>query len=359
MRAALWLAARELSARRGRAALAIAVVAVSAALVSAGETASRAREEAVARDLDAIGPSLLVVPFAAPPHALARHDLGGALLPDGAADAARRALGWQLRRVEARRVLRAEADRPPVVAVERDELPGLPADGAAAGAVLAERLRVGGVVEVAGRTFRVEAVRPSSASPEDLALFVRLDALEEALGARGVNVLRLHLAPGADARDAAGRLGAAMRERVVRMDRGEIAEAGLQGSLARHRLALYAFSAAVAALALLVAAQLDAAERRTELATLVAIGAAPGALAGAAVARSALVAVVGAVPGVLAGAVVAVLQDPEAGAGVLRALPSLLALPGGAVAVGVAAAVPSAVASARRDPVPDLQEAGT
>lgn len=358
MRAALWLAARELSARRGRVALAIAVVAVSAALVSAGEMVSRAREEAVARDLDAIGPALLVVPSAAPPDALARHDLGGALLPDGAAEAARRVLGWQLRRIEPRRVLRAEADRPPVVAVAQDELPGLPADGAAAGAVLAERLRVGGVVEVAGRNFRIEAVRPSSASAEDVALFVRLDTLEAALGERGVNVLRLHLAPGADARDAAGRLGA-MRERVVRLDRGEVAEAGMQGSLARHRLALYVFTAAVAGLALLVAAHLDAAERRTELATLVAIGAAPGALAGAAVARSALVAVAGAVPGVLAGAAVAALQDPEAGAGVLRALPALLALPGGAVALGVAAALPTAVASARRDPVPDLQEAGS
>lgn len=357
MRAALWLAARELSVRRRRAALAVAGVALAAALASASEVLSRAREEAVARDLDAAGPAIVVLPSGAAASAHATLALGAELLPDGAAEEARRALGRELRRVEPRRVLGADGDRPAVVGVGPEELPGLAADGAAAGAVLAGRLGMGDELAVGGRSFRVVSVRPATASAEDLALLVRLDALEAALGTRGVNALRLHLAPGADARDAARRLGATLRARVVRIDRGEVAEGGLPGSLTRHRLALYAFTAAVAALALLVSAHLDAAERRNELATLVAIGAAPGALVGTVVARSALVAALGALGGALAGAGFAAVQDPGAAAGILRAFPALACVVGGAVALGAAAAVPSALASARRNPVPDLQEA--
>lgn len=356
MNAAVWLAAREVSARGHRAAIAVAVVAVAAALVSASEVLSRVREEAIARELDSVGPSILVLPADAPPGASATNDRGHELLPDGAANAARRALGRDLRGFEARLTLRRDREGPLVVGVEPERLPGVPAGGAAAGAVLAERVGAGAVVDVGGHGFRVAAVRPSNASAEDLALFVRLDELQAALGSQGVNELRIHLAPGVDAREAERRLGAAMRERIVRVDRGEVAEHGVHESLARHRLALYAFTGVVAGLALLIAAHLDAAERRSELATLVAIGAAPGTLVWAVVGRSLLVAAAGALAGALIGTGVGAVQDLGAARGVLRALPALSTIVGGAIGLGGAAAIPSALASARRDPVPDLQE---
>lgn len=357
MRAALWLAARELSVRKGRAAIALAVVAIAAALVSATEMLSRAREEAIARDIESVGPSIVILPSSAPPGALGTYDFGHETLPDGTAEAARRALGRDLRRIEARLSLPRNSERPLVIGVEPDEIPGVPAGGAASGAALAARVGVGTTVEAAGRGFRVVAALPANASAEDLALFVRLDDLQSALGPGRVNELRIHLAPGADARKAERRLAAAaFSGRVARLDRGEVADGGAQESLARHRLALYAFTGMVAAIALLIAAHLDAAERRPELATLVAIGAAPGALVSTVVARSLLLAAAGALAGTAAGVVLAAIQDPAAAGGIMSALPAMLVVVGAAVALGGSAAIPSALASARRDPVPDLQE---
>jgi hypothetical protein len=357
VRAALWLAARELSVRKRRAAIAAAVVAAATALVAATEVLARAREEAIARDLDAMGPSIRIVPFGALPAGPTAEDPGRETLADGVADIAARALGRDLRRLEGRLTLPRDRDRPAVIGVAPDAI-GLATGDAAAGAVLAERIGVGASVVVAGRNFRVARALPPGATAEDLALFLRLDDVQAAVGSNGVNELRIHLAPGAHPGEAVQRLrAAAIPGRVVPIARGEVAERDAHESLARHRVALYAFTGVVAAIALLVAAHLDASERRTELATLVAVGASPGSVVSMAVARSLLVAAAGALSGSVIGMVVPAIRDPAAAAGAVRALPALLAAVAAAMGLGVAAAIPSAVLSARRDPVADLQDA--
>lgn len=344
MTGAGWLAARELRVRSGRAAVAVAVVAAAAALVSGIEVLSRLRERAVAADLDAIGPPIVL-----------RHAGGeGAGLDARTEAAVADALGWALRRIERRLSLPREGSRAAVVGVEPGLLAGVPPGGATAGAGLAGRLRTGDELRAAGRPFVVAGLRPSAADADDYAVHVRLGELQAALGTGGASELRIFLEPGADPAAARRRLAAAAPGVLVSgIDRGEVAERGLQGSLEAHRRALYAFVALVAGLALLVAAHLDVAERRAELATLLAIGARGSTLLGAVVARSALVSLAGAVLGALLGTAVAWGLAPEAAA--LATLATLPAVAAAALAIGVAAALPAALAAAGRDPVPELQ----
>jgi hypothetical protein len=355
---ALWLARRELSVRWTRAVLAAGVAAAAAGLVGATELLSRSREEAIALELDAIGPPLVVVPRTAPPGALATYDLGPGRLPEGTAEAARRALGAAARSIEERLVV-ARDGGPLLVGIGPAALPGIPPGGAEAGSVAAERFGPGAEVEVSGRRFRVAQVRPSTAGVEDLAVFVRIDELSRAIGSPAPNELRVHLAPGVDPAWAAARLEPAVDGRVVRRDRGEVADGGAQRSLAEHRLALYALTAAIAAVTLLIAAHLDAAERRGELAALQAIGAGRGFVLAAVLARSGGAAGAGALGGILAAAALAAATGGTAAAVLARAAPGAAVLIAAAVALGLAAAVPTAIASARRDPVAELQESSS
>ena len=62
MRPVAWLAVRELTVARSRAVIACATVAAAVALGVATESISRARESAIARQIDQIGPPLRIIP---------------------------------------------------------------------------------------------------------------------------------------------------------------------------------------------------------------------------------------------------------------------------------------------------------
>lgn len=360
MRAALWLAARELRVRWRRVTLAAAAVAALAAAATTLELLGRAREEAVAARVDAMGPALTVVPAGVGAGELARHELGGRQLPADAAARVERALGAELRGVERRLVVRrtvAGLDVP-VLGVEEGEGPP-PAGAALAGAELARRLGDAAAVELDGRTLRLAGARPSTGDADDLALVLPLavvQALEAAPGA--ASALRLYLRAGVSPRAAEARLAAAgLDAAVIRHDRGDVAGGELQGSLARHRRVAQGVMALVAALCLLVVAHLDAAERRVEIATLVAIGAPRAAIMGALVGRSALVAAAGAAAGIAAGYALAAAQDPAVAGALSRHWAVGAGALAAAVGLAVLAAAPTGVAEACRDPVPSLQEA--
>jgi putative ABC transport system permease protein len=140
---------------------------------------------------------------------------------------------------------------------------------------------------------------------------------------------------------------------ILASDRGEVAERGLQGSIAAHRRAVQVVTALVALLAMLVSTHLDVSERRRELALLAAMGFSRQGLAALVVQRAALSAVAGGLAGVAA-AVALAASRPEF---LFAAVPGVAAI---AVAVSVAAAVaaaaPVALAAAGRDPVEELQE---
>lgn len=358
---AVWLAVRELVVRRRRAALAGAVIAAIAATVTAVELVARAREEAVAAQIDAMGPALTVVPQRTSAGALARYELGEGVLPADVEEAVRAALGSDLRSIERRLVVHRDVAgaRVPVVGVEAGVLPPAAQEpgSVALGSELARRLGGASSVVVERRELQVKGVMPSTATAEDIALFMPLAAANALAGVDGVNELRLSLRAGVSPRDAEARLArTTVGAAVIRSDRGVVADREAQESLSRHRGVAYVVMGAVAALCLLIAAHLDAAERRVELATLVAIGASRWTVLGALLLRSAIVAAAGAVLGTGGGAAVATMQDPAIAAALARAWSLGVATVGAALVVGVVAAAPTALVALARDPVRELQE---
>jgi putative ABC transport system permease protein len=360
-RPALWLAARELVVRRRRVALAGAVIAALAATVMAMELVARAREEAVAAQIDAMGPALTVVPRGMSAGALARYELGEGALPAEVEESVRAALGSELRAVERRLVVHREVAgaRVAVVGVEASA-PSTPAQehgSVVLGAELARRLGGAPSVVVDGRELRVNGVLPSAGNVEDVAVFLPLAEARALAGVQGVNELRLFLRAGVSPREVEARLArASLGVAVIRSDRGEVADREAQESLSRHRGVGYAVMGAVAALCLLIDAHLDASERRVEIATLVAIGASRWTVLGALLFRSSIVASSGAAIGAALGAVLAVMQDPGAAGALGRASSLGLATVGAALVVGIIAATPTALVTLARDPVGELQE---
>lgn len=355
MSAAAWLVLRELRARWRRVALAAAVVASLAGAAAAMELLARAREDAVAARVDAMGPALTVVPAGTTAGALARGELDGRALPDDAPARVAAVLGSELRRAEARLVLtRAVAGAPtPVIGAEDAS-----AAGVLVGAELVARIGAAPTLALDGEALPVAGVRPATGGIEDVALTLPLERAARLRGAPGrSNELRLYLRPGVDPRDAERRLGAAgLGAAVIRHDRGPVAASELPGSLARHRGAAYAVLAVAAALCLLIVAHLDATERRVEIATLVAMGAGRASIVGALVGRSVLVAAAGGALGAAAGLALAAASDPGS-AGVLLRHASTAVLPVVAAAgLAAIAAAPTALVAALRDPVPALQE---
>jgi hypothetical protein len=362
LRAGAWLAARELRARWPRVLLAAGVVAVLAGAAVTMELLARAREEAIADRIDAMGPPLTVVPAGTTSEALSRYDLGGAVLPPGAYAHVRAAAGGALRRAEGRLVLEAEVGdrRLPLVGLPPEawpeDLPDANA-GVLAGAELGRTMPEGTSFALGGEEVSIARVLPPAGSIDDAALFVPLAAAQRLAPTDGLNEVRVYLRAGEDpaAIEARLRVGVAGAV-VVRHDRGEVAGGEAQSSLAAHRKAAYAVLALVALLCLLIAAHLDASERRLELATLVAIGAPASGILAAIVLRTAITGAAGALLGTAAGIVAAAAQDPAASSAWSRWLFVGGSAVVAAVLAGAAASLAVGIVSVLRDPVRDLQE---
>jgi hypothetical protein len=333
-------------------------VAAIAAAVTATELVARAREAEVARQVDAIGPALTIVPRGTTSSALARYEIDG-VVPPHTEGLVRRALGSQLRAVERRIVVHRDVAgvRRPVVGVETavGSAPAVP-EVASIGSELGRSVAPGTSIQVGGREIDVVRVLPSTGSVEDVTVFLPIDVVRAMEGREEVSELRLFLDPGVSAREAEARLVRTVSAvAVIRTDRGEVADGGIQESLARHRGSAYVVMALVAALTLLIAAHLDATDRRLELATLVAIGASAWTILGGLLARSAAVAGAGSAVGALVGVAVAVAvgATPPLGTGA-SALSFAIVVAG--ICIGLVAAAPTALATVAREPVAELQE---
>lgn len=362
LRSGAWLAAHELRVRWPRVLLAAAVVAMLSGAAVTMELLARAREEAIAARIDAMGPPLSVVPAGTTAEALGRYELGAARLPPRSADEVASALGSLARRVEPRLLagVAVQGRRVPLVGLPRAAWPADLTEGAGliAGAELGRLLPVGSPIPLGATVVQVTRVAQPAGSIDDTALFAPLAAVQRLDGGTAVNELRVYLRAGVAPERARSRLqGAVAGATVVVHDRGAVAGHEAQDSLAAHRAAAYAMLAGVALLALLIAAQLDAAERRVELATLVAIGAPSSGILSALVLRTAVTAAAGAALGATGGVVAAALQDPAVSSAWMRWWPVGCAAVAAGVAVSVLASAGVGLAALLRDPVADLQDA--
>ena len=354
MIAALYLAVREIRRRWRRAVLAAVVVAGAVALSVGLELMGRARERAVEAQIDAAGPALRIIPLGVSSSAANALRFGGAVLPPGTEASARAAAGGAVRSLQALSVVEEPETGWTVLVSDGGgrAVSGVRPGHVVLGAGLAERSRlgVGDSVRLLGRAFLVSGVAAANADARDFA--VHAHAAD--FGSRAPSELQLFLEPGVRAADSERAIRAALSNvDVVRSDRGEIADGGLQGSIASHRAAVQLVIALVALLALLIATHLDVSERRRELALLAAIGGTRGRLAALVVLRSMACAVVGAVAGI-AVAVALVVSRPEFA---LASVPDV-AIAGLllATALSAVAAAPVAISAAVRDPVAELQE---
>jgi hypothetical protein len=354
---AFWLGWRDVAMRPGRAALAILLVAACAAVFAAMELVERARDAAVAAQIDRMGAPLKVVPERG-----ADESGRPALLPASHAALIQASAGAVVRDVEPWVTFEGEVQgtrarvmgAPPGSSVARS----LGQGRVAVGAALAARLGVapGSRISVTGR-HHIAIILPEAGDADDAAVFVPLTVAQAALGAGdAVSELRIRLWPEAPVKESQELLRRILSGvSVLRVDRGAVADAEIAGALSAHHRGVLIVTAAVAVLCLAIVALLDASERRLELAALAALGARRRDLALALSSRSAVIGALGAAAGIVVGAAVAA-SIGEAVA-VARAVGPLLGLAlVVAMLLGALAAVPSAILASTREPVRDLQE---
>ena len=360
----LWFVWRELLSRRGRAYGTVLVVASAVALSVTIELVSRAREAAVALQLDAVGPALRVLPTGTTPRSIVQDAPDQPSLPPGTVEGVRKAAGSDLTSLENRRMawLPVSGGRSLVVWAEPSPRsdPVLLAGEVAVGSALASSLglQAGQMVEILGEPFRVAMVLASRANADDTAAFVRWDVLPTRAGVPvQPTELRLHLRPDASISGVATTIELSVPGiSVLRPDRGAVVEREARDALVNHRHLVWWISGIVSLACLAVASHLDAQERRREVAMLVAIGAAGHDVTVAGVLRSAALGAAGGAAGFVLGAVATIALDPSAASSVLPALSLAGSAVGAAAVVGVAAGLPTGTLAALRDPVAELQD---
>jgi ABC-type antimicrobial peptide transport system permease subunit len=229
------------------------------------------------------------------------------------------------------------------------------------GAELARRLEreAGDRVRLLGRGWRVAGVVQPQGNSEDLALFMRLSTLQTASRKVGrINEIRLFAKPGVETDSMAVRLRARHPDLGVfeNSDRGNVAEQQTGATLVRYRKAVSWLTALAAAIGLMIASYVNAEERRIEMATIVALGAASMTVLATLVARGAIVGAVGAIAGYALGAGIAIAQDSGAVAAVDWSWEQPVVTVAAAAALSMAASIPVSVRIAFQDAVPVLQE---
>jgi macrolide transport system ATP-binding/permease protein len=369
MRGVIWIAWRELTARKLTFAIAVAAIAVAVTLCAATELITRAREVAVSSEMDRMGPGLQVLPAGVTASDLAQMKAGAKFLK---ADLVQRILDdlspW-LRTAEERLVLTQEVagqqtnvvGLEPAKAVGHGEiLRNLKTNEIVVGILLAEKLGLsaGQSLPLLGTDFRVSAVLPSAANTDDLTVFVTLEILRQLTGVgQVVSELRLYPLPGNSLEKAAAFLQSRYSQlRVIAPDRDTEARQSVDDSLQKHRLALYLGMATIAAFCILIWAHLNASDRKVEMATMVAVGGSSLTIFAVIALRAAIVGLIGAMIGYGLGASVALYEDYQSAVPIIASWAFIGALIAGTVALSILGAVPASLMSAFRQHVRALQE---
>lgn len=370
MTPALWLSFQELTKRRLGTAIAVSVIALAISFAAGLELVARAREAAVAADLDQIGPAIRIIPRGKTARDLARFELEFAPFNTEDVRRLRREYRSSVSSIEGRLSLKVPfRDRMiPVVGVATEtvivpfeDFRRLSEDELLIGAELASNLgvSVGQAFRIQGRSFKILAVLPETASEDDTAVFVHLRQLQRMFSFPDrFNEIRIFPAAGADVDALAASIAARHTDMTtLTTQRGETAEQAMHATLRDHRRVLYMVTGVVIAVSVLIWSYINGSERRLELATLVAVGGSAWTVVSMILTRGALLGAFGAVLGFLVGLVISLGQDLESTMRVLPALDLLGIVVVTSTILSATGALPAAWLVAVQDPVRILQDA--
>jgi putative ABC transport system permease protein len=230
----------------------------------------------------------------------------------------------------------------------------------ALGAALANQLegKVNNQIFINGTPFRVAAILPETASPEDVALYLPRGELQSLLTLPAtVNEIRVFPAPGASIESILAELKSEHGQvSIINTHRGDTAEHEIGDTLVQHRRVLYMITALVVGLCIFIWSYLSADERKVEMATLVAIGGTGMTVLSILVARAAVVGLLGGVFGYIAGASIALAQDFEWALGVASSWKLVLVASASAMALSIFGASTASIPSVLRRHTTVLQE---
>jgi putative ABC transport system permease protein len=368
MRSALWLAFRELIDRKVPFAVAVVAIAAAVAICASTDLVSRSRQVAVSAELDHMGPGLRVLPAGVSTSDLSRFEMGPKYIPPQRAAELVHELSPWTRAVEGRLLMSRHVgrERTPVIGVAPDEvvspfkaLHGLEEGKAVLGAELARRLDKGkgDALRFDARELQVHGVLPSTATAEDLALFLTREELQELAGLPGMlNEIRLYPLDSDARQKSADYLELRFPYlKVVVPDRDDAVRPEAERSLGEHRWILYLLTAMIATFGVLVWAHLNASERQVEMATIVAIGGSSHTILGVLGVRAAIVALAGGILGSGIGAAIALGQDFDSARHVVWSW-NLVLWPVAAIVLSIMGALPVTLFSAKREHVHVLQQ---
>jgi ABC-type antimicrobial peptide transport system permease subunit len=368
MKLALWLAWREFTTDRRSSVLAIVAMALAVGICVITELTYRARETAVSTAIDSMGSSLFLIPSGKTSKDLARFELGSNYLPAQVAEDVKSELSASIRAAEGRLLLKRvlEGVSTPIVGIAtRDAVSPFPVlnrlskGRAVLGQGLAKRLdkTEGDQIRLGSLVLQVSGVLSSMASGEDFAMFVSLHELQNHVGlADEVNAISLFPFPGESRSHVVRELGSRSADfTLIVQDNDDAAREDMDQSLSEHRWVIYVLTSLVAAFCVLMWSNLNASERKVEMATMVAIGG-PGWMVFLVLAlRAGFVALGGALLGNAVAIGVAFARDPGSAGATLSSWGVLVVWPIASVLLGVAGALPISILSATREHVRILQ----
>jgi ABC-type lipoprotein release transport system permease subunit len=344
-------------------------MAIAVSICAATELITQAREVAASSEMDSMGPGLRIVPAGVTASDLAQMNFGQQFLDAQLAEQIIDDVSPWIRAVEARLMLVEEVrgQRAIVVGLEprsavgyAELLGNLQENEVAVGTQMAEKLglREGQSLPLMRTNLKVAAILPSSATTDDLALFVPLKVVQSLAGVgEVVSELRLYPLPGNSLEKASAYLRSHYSHvKVIVPDRDSEARQGIEQSLQHYRWVLYLGMACVAAISILIWAHFNASDRRVEMATMVAVGGSCSTVFGVLALRAAIVGLIGAVLGYALAAIIALSKDYHSALPVVFTWTFLGSLITGTVIISILGAMPAALTSALRQHVTVLQE---
>lgn len=369
MKLAAFLALEEIAKRKARFAGAVTLVAMIVAFCVFLELTARAREGAIRDQLDSAGPAITAY---LPVLATAINDGDQANAPKGKAllRGLERSTAKWVRAIEGRLQIdyslngknaRLIGIAPGALRSQITDLDALGPGQAVLGSEAARRfgLKEGDRIDLMRRSFLIAKVLSTSGDRDDVGIFLKLSDLQELAGRRDqINTFRFFPATAADQ----PRLTAFLQrqyptlrlERNVARDEASVNE--MENTLSLHKRVIVFFSALVVALSLGIGTYLNANERRTELATLVALGGTAYTVLALMAVRSFVIGIVGGTAGFLLGGIIGWSRIAGFSPRLLFAVDVLFFATVGTAVLCALVAVLASIRVAGQDPVAQLQK---